>query len=284
MYEVVIHGRGGQGALVAVKILAHAYFFDGKFVEAFPQFGAERRGAPVKAFLRVDTAPIRMKIPVLTADCAIIMDASLLEFVDIFQGLKKDGLILINSPLKPEEIKLDAKRKLATCDATKIARETIRRDIPNSALLGAFAYVTGLNMEALTRAFKEIFSDESAAAKNIKMAHLATESTLVGFSSEETNPKQFKTSTSNLDKLQTGGTYKADASARQNITGSWTNEKAVIDEAKCNFCLLCYAVCPEGCILREEKKLRIDDDYCKGCGICVEACPVDAIRMAKKKP
>ena len=83
MYEIIIHGRGGQGALLAARVLANAYFFEEKYVEAFPYFGGERRGAPVRAFLRVDDKPIRMKTPILSADCAIILDASLLDFVDI---------------------------------------------------------------------------------------------------------------------------------------------------------------------------------------------------------
>lgn len=283
MYEIVFHGRGGQGALMAAKILAHAYFFDGKFVEAFPQFGGERRGAPVRAFLRVDANPIRMKVPILVADCAMIMDASLLDFVDITQGLKESGLILLNSPRKPEEIKLDARRKIATCDASGISRQIIKRDIPNSALLGAFAYATKLSMESLAKAFKEIFVDETAAAKNIEMARLASQATTIGFSSVETAAREHNMVAANVNKLETGGTFKADVSALQNITGSWTTEKAVIDEAKCNFCLLCYAVCPEGCILRKENKLKIDEDYCKGCGICAETCPVNAISMEKKR-
>ena len=183
MYEIIFHGRGGQGSLLAARILANAYFFDGKYIEAFPHFSAERRGAPVRAFLRVDDNPIRSKVPITSADCAIILDASLLYYVDINQGLKENSLLLINTPSKPDQIKLRAKYKLVTCDASEISRNIIGKDIPNSAMLGAFSSAASLAMDALTKGFKEVFPDEAMAEKNIEMAKIAATATEVGFTS-----------------------------------------------------------------------------------------------------
>ena len=283
MYEIIFHGRGGQGALLAARILANAYFFDGKYIEAFPHFGGERRGAPVRAFLRVDDKPIRMKAPILSADCVIILDAGLLEFIGISIGLKKNGLIIINTPLPPEQIKLPSKYKTATCDATDIALRIIKREIPNSALLGAFAFVAGLNEEALAKGFQEIFSHRTAAEKNIEMAKIAAEETTLGVCGVEDRAEEEKVAVIFANELKPGGTYRADGSSLQNITSSWTPFKAVIDADKCNSCLLCYASCPEGCILRTEKSLELDEKYCKGCGICEEVCPLHAISMIRKE-
>jgi pyruvate ferredoxin oxidoreductase gamma subunit len=283
MYEITFHGRGGQGALLAARILANAYFFGGKYIEAFPHFSAERRGAPVRAFLRIDDQPIRSKVPISSADCALILDASLLDYVDITQGLKEESLILLNSPLKPEKIKLPAKYKLATCDASEISRRITKKDIPNSAMLGAFSSVTRLSMGALAKGFKEVFAHKIQAEKNIKMAQIAAASVTSGISSVNTEFKEKKSTNSSKLKIELGGTYKADGSSRQYITSSWTTEKAVIDQEKCTSCLFCYVLCPEGCILREGEGLRIEEDYCKGCGICREVCPPKAIRMQRKE-
>jgi 2-oxoacid:acceptor oxidoreductase gamma subunit (pyruvate/2-ketoisovalerate family)/2-oxoacid:acceptor oxidoreductase delta subunit (pyruvate/2-ketoisovalerate family) len=283
MYEIIFHGRGGQGALLAARILANAYFFDGKHIEAFPHFSAERRGAPVRAYLRVTSNPIRSKVPILSADCAIVLDASLLDYVDITQGLKENSLIILNTPLKPEEIKLRSKYKLATCDASAISLKVIGKDIPNSAMLGAFSHAASLSMEALTKGFKEVFANKAQAEKNIEMAKAAVDATSMGFSSVETKAQEKKSLEASGSEIEIGGTYKADGSSRQNITSSWTTQKAIIDQDKCNFCLFCYTLCPEGCILREEKELKIEYDYCKGCGICEKVCPPKAISMQRKE-
>lgn len=283
MYEIVFHGRGGQGSLLAARILANAYFFENKFVEAFPHFGAERRGAPVRAFLRVDAKPIRIKSPIFSADCAVILDDSLLEYVDISSGLKEDGLAIINTSLSPEQIELNRQYKTATCNATEIALRSIGKDIPNSAILGAFAFAAGLSVDSLIKGFRETFSETKTAEKNIEMAKIAVTATKMGVCSVEVGKEEEKAAAGFVGELKTGGIYRADGSSRQNITSSWTPFKAAIDQEKCNLCLFCYADCPEGCILRTEKGLKLDENYCKGCGICAEVCPLDAIKMKRKE-
>jgi len=283
VYEIIIHGRGGQGALLAARVLANAYFFEEKYVEAFPYFGGERRGAPVRAFLRFDDKPIRMKTPILSADCAIILDASLLDFIDVSSELKEESLIIINTPLLPNAIKLPLKYKTATCNATEISLRLIDRDIPNSAMLGAFAHATGLKMDSLIKGFYEVFPNKNSAEKNIAMAKTAANETNLGFCEVESKTEGKRLTPEFSPTLNTGGTYKADGSSLHNVTSSWTPFKAVIDEEQCNLCLLCYANCPEGCILRLEKGLALDEKYCKGCGICETVCPRHAIKMQRKK-
>jgi 2-oxoacid:acceptor oxidoreductase gamma subunit (pyruvate/2-ketoisovalerate family) len=150
MIEIRFHGRGGQGAVVASNILADAAFQEGKSVASFPFFGVERRGAPVTAYTRIDDRPIRIKSSIYKPNYVIVMDQTLLKAVDVLAGLKDDGAILVNTQRKHEELGIDAKFKLATVNATGIAikHKLGSREAPivNSAVLGAFAKVSGLVM------------------------------------------------------------------------------------------------------------------------------------------
>ncbi len=162
MVEVRFHGRGGQGAVVASELLAAALFKEGKFVQAFPAFGVERRGAPVTAFLRIDSAPIRLRSQIYQPDHVVILDPTLIPVVDVTAGLKPQGFILINSDRSPLEFDafIDAGWRVATVDAGAIAVAhnlgTRTNPIVNTAILGAFARVTGLvGLEAIIEAIAE---------------------------------------------------------------------------------------------------------------------------------
>lgn len=147
MLEIRIHGRGGQGAVIASKVLAGAFFREGKWVQAFPAFGVERRGAPVTAFVRVDEEPIWVRCQIYEPDQLLILDPTLIEAVDVTQGLKPGGLILINSERPPEAFSLGNYR-IATVDAGAIALKhglgTREQPIVNTAILGAYARASGL--------------------------------------------------------------------------------------------------------------------------------------------
>jgi len=138
MLEIRIHGRGGQGSVTAAEILAIAAFKDGKYSQAFPIFGVERRGAPVQAFCRIDERPIRLRCQVYEPDMVVIQDATLISDVDVTAGLKEDGLILINSAKSPEEFSFNG-AVVKTVDATRLALETLGRPIVNTVMLGALA-------------------------------------------------------------------------------------------------------------------------------------------------
>jgi len=160
MIEIRIHGRGGQGSVVASKMLVTAAAKEGKKVQAFPTFGAERRGAPVAAFARIDTKKIRIHSEVYNPDCVIVLDPVLYETVDVTAGLKPGGWIILNSPQGPASFPFPAHFQVATVDASGIAIKhklgSRTEPIVNTAILGAFARVTGMiGIEALAETVRE---------------------------------------------------------------------------------------------------------------------------------
>ena len=158
MIEIRIHGRGGQGNVAAAELLAIAAFRDGKFAQAFPSFGAERVGAPVQAFVRIDNKKIRLREEVRTPDYLIVQDYYLIETVPVLEGLKPNGLVLINTDKSPEELKLNTTATVETIPATEIALEIIGRPIPNAIMIGAFCSITGLvSLEAVQQAIMQKF-------------------------------------------------------------------------------------------------------------------------------
>lgn len=164
MFEVRIHGRGGQGVVTAAELLSVAAFLEGKHAQAFPTFGSERMGAPVTAFCRISDKPIRSREPVAQPDALIIQDSTLLHHVAVFEGLPDSGYVLINSTRNFDELGLeDLRRKLSfercsTVAATQLALERVGRPLPNAALLGAFAAMTNqVAIQFIERAIKERF-------------------------------------------------------------------------------------------------------------------------------
>lgn len=175
MFQVRIHGRGGQGVVTAAELLSVAAFVEGRHAQAFPSFGSERTGAPVVAFCRFDDAPIRAREPIAEPDALIVQDPTLLHQVDVFAGLREDGYVLVNTTRSFEELGLGElalqlrPERLAAVPATEIARELVGKPLPNAALLGAFAALTGtLELESVTGAIRERFpgavGDRNAAA------------------------------------------------------------------------------------------------------------------------
>ncbi len=161
MIEIRFHGRGGQGSVIASKILAKAFFMEGKYVSAFPYYGVERRGAPVTAFTRVDDAPIRAKYQIYEPDYVIVLDPSLLNAVNILKGIKEQGVVLVNTIKSPEEISESiGYPRVATVDATSIAIKhrlgSQAAPIVNTAILGAFARVSNaVKIETVMDAIRE---------------------------------------------------------------------------------------------------------------------------------
>lgn len=161
MRELRIHGRGGQGAVVASKLLAVALFYEGRWVQSFPAFGVERRGAPVTAFLRVDEVPIRLRCEVMEPDDIIVLDPTLVDATDVAAGLKPGGTILVNTPRPPAAYPaLQARFQVVTVDASSVATRhglgSRTQPIVNTAILGAFAAATGLvGLESVCRAIRE---------------------------------------------------------------------------------------------------------------------------------
>jgi 2-oxoacid:acceptor oxidoreductase gamma subunit (pyruvate/2-ketoisovalerate family) len=182
MIEIRFHGRGGQGAVVASNLLAMAAFREGKDVQAFPYFGVERRGAPVTAFTKIDDRPVRIKSQIYEPDHVIVMDASLLKAVDVTQGLKDGGVVLINTSKKPGDIQGIA-GKIATVDATAIAVKhglgSKESPIVNTAILGAFAKATGIvSLDSLVESIMD--SAPAKKSENAQAAKEAYETALIG--------------------------------------------------------------------------------------------------------
>jgi len=158
MIEIRIHGRGGQGNVAAAELLSIAAFKDGKFAQAFPSFGAERIGAPVQAFVRIDDKKIRTREEVRTPNYLIIQDAFLIGAVPVLDGIRPDGLILVNSDQAPEDLNIKTTATVETIPATEIALEIIGRPIPNAIMIGAFCSLTGLvSIGAVQEAIMEKF-------------------------------------------------------------------------------------------------------------------------------
>jgi pyruvate ferredoxin oxidoreductase gamma subunit len=175
MFQVRIHGRGGQGVVTAAEMLSIAAFIEGRHAQAFPSFGSERTGAPVVAFCRIDDQEIRVREPIAEPDALIVQDPTLLHQVDVFSGLGPDGYILINSARSFDELGLGEfverfrPERLLTVPATDLAREHLGRPIPNAVLVGGFAALSGLiSLESVTAAIREKFrgklGDGNAAA------------------------------------------------------------------------------------------------------------------------
>ena len=160
MYEIRFHGRGGQGAVVASIVLASAFFKEGKFVQAFPSFGAERRGAPVVAFTRVSDQEIRERFGIYEPDCLIILDSSLTRREAIASGLKKGQWIIINSDKRPEDYQFLGPYRVATLDANSVSLKyglgSSSVPIVNTTILGAFSKVTQtVTIESIVEAVRE---------------------------------------------------------------------------------------------------------------------------------
>jgi len=175
MFQIRIHGRGGQGVVTAAEILAVAAFLDGKYAQAFPSFGSERMGAPVTSYCRIDDKIIRLREPVMEPDALIIQDPTLLHQVDLFAGIRPSGYILINSIRNLENLGIGELLSrlphghFITVPASEIALELTGRSLPNAALIGGLAAMTDLFgsgpvCEAIRKKFPGKVGEANAAA------------------------------------------------------------------------------------------------------------------------
>ncbi len=190
LLEIRWHGRGGQGVVTAAKFLAEIALEQGKYFQAFPEYGPERMGAPIQAFTRISSSPIKLHCSIERPDIVLVLDSTLLSTVNVAEGLKNNGLIIVNAEQSPQEVKRslkgigEKKIKIFTLNATKIALETLGKPIPNIPVIGALAKATGIidlgkviehirdsfgkkfsseivegNVKAVKRAFEEVKSD-----------------------------------------------------------------------------------------------------------------------------
>jgi pyruvate ferredoxin oxidoreductase gamma subunit len=180
MFQVRIHGRGGQGVVTAAEVLSVAAYLEGKHAQAFPSFGSERKGAPVVAFCRIDNKEIRLREPILEPDALIVQDPTLFKAIDVCQGFKPGGYLLVNSNRSLSELHLDAIVRqmpaghVLTVPASELALKHIGRPLPNAALLGAFAALTGIvHLKSVVAAIRDEFESEKIANANVAAATAA---------------------------------------------------------------------------------------------------------------
>lgn len=169
MFQIRVHGRGGQGVVTATEMLSVAAFEEGRHAQAFPSFGSERTGAPVVAFCRIDDKEIRLREPIMEPDALIIQDPTLLHQVDVFAGLKQDGYVLLNTHHTFEALglgdilKVRKAERFRTLPATELGLKHIGRPIPNVPLIAGFAALSGMiNLESVVKAINEKFAGRVA--------------------------------------------------------------------------------------------------------------------------
>ena len=180
LVEIRWHGRGGQGAVTSAELLARAAINEGKYAQAFPSFGPERRGAPVLSFVRISNEQIRIRAEITKPDVVVVLDPSLLRMINVAAGIKDNGTLVINTSKSAEVIKTEfnIKQRLATVDATKIAREILGVPITNTTMIGALVKATDVvDLESLVDPVKERF--RRLADRNINAMKRAYEDTMV---------------------------------------------------------------------------------------------------------
>lgn len=296
MFELRFHGRGGQGAVMAAQTLAEAAVLEGNYAVAFPFFGAERRGAPVLAFTRIDSKKIFGKTQVYSPDCVVVLDDSLLDTIDVVSGLKDGGSVVINSKERPDDIDLGKELRAGAIDATSVALETLKAPITNTAILGALAKVTGIvSIASIEEAIKTRFGEKlgrNVGEMNALAARTAYDRTIIGKSKGIKKLETKKQWLPPYQDMPAGGVLVESrtqmgligpGSFIENKVSGWATFRPVRDKTKCTMCLLCWFYCPEGTIVRisDRGDLMTNYDYCKGCGICENECPVHAIKMVR---
>jgi pyruvate ferredoxin oxidoreductase gamma subunit len=287
--EIRWHGRGGQGAVTSAELLALAAIEEGKFAQAFPSFGPERRGAPVQVFNRISSNhPIRARVSIENPDIVVLLDPGLLTVTDVTSGIKKGGTVVINTPKTEVDIKKEVGGpwKLAVVNADVIAREVIGVPIVNTTMLGAVVKATGIiELESLEGPIEERFGARAKA--NIEACRRAFKETEV-FGSEGAARKTRQAIPAEVfpswHELLPGCIVTEPGSAKTYRTGDWKSAHPVWNKEKCIKCGLCYLFCPEGCIREQEDGyFEADLYYCKGCGICARECWTEAISMVEEE-
>ena len=297
MVEVLWHGRGGQGAFTAAKLLGAAASISGRAHSlAFPSFGPERRGAPMRAFTKFDTSIIGDRSEIKKADLVVYLDETLFS-AGWEDELKEGGRVLLNSTRQIRD------NRVISIDASGIATEILGRDIPNTVFVGLIAHLAeGIEVEDAKRAIKE-YMPEKLVEKNLAVidAAIAYEGAgkQVGDENQESTSVALS-DTANSDERQSCLIPKLeesmpdvdefchatcwDAGYLTTRNAGWRTYVPIVDNEKCTGCMKCYMDCPDGCIFKvdeEGRSVAVDLDFCKGCGVCYRACKFDAILMEK---
>ena len=310
MIEILWHGRGGQGAFTAARLLGAAASLSGeRFALAFPSFGPERRGAPMRAFTKISDAPIGDRSAVSKADFVIYLDGTLLD-ANWVDELKPGGICLVNSADAP------ADPRLLAIDADGMAKELLGRPIPNTVFLGALAACGCVSREDIEEAIRG-YMPAKLHEKNIAVVERAAALVAVmlagrngageqdapaaatAASAGSTSVAHVRSPHAQLDHVCTlrsevppledfVNTTCYEAGYLTQINAGWRNVRPVVNASACTGCLQCYMVCPDGVIYKvpaDNKAgvgVAVDLDFCKGCGVCASACKFDALAMVSE--
>ncbi|HLN87849.1 MAG TPA: 2-oxoacid:acceptor oxidoreductase family protein [Candidatus Limnocylindrales bacterium] len=292
MIQVRFHGRGGQGAKIASRILGRSGFLSGLQVQDFALFGAERRGAPVVSFTRLGNEPIDQRGYIDEPNLVVVIGDSLLKEApgQVFHAVEPTTPILVNGdPNALGIITKDLPPADYYCiDLNQIARQTIGRVFVSAAAAGAAAKcIPAIAPPAISEAVKFEIVDSGLtldlAEKNVTAALEAYRiAPMVNILRSSQALRAGELPWQAVPYLGSsrfaGPTIRHRGSAALRPTGNWRSERPVIDLAKCKRCFLCYLYCPEAAMqLDEENFPHVDFDHCKGCMICYEECPTDAI-------
>ncbi|MEM0118452.1 MAG: 2-oxoacid:acceptor oxidoreductase family protein [Conexivisphaerales archaeon] len=291
--RVRFHGRGGQGAKTASRILGTSCFIEGLNVQDSPVYGAERRGAPVTAFTRISDEQILERGYVFDPDLIVVMDPTLLDSpaARVTDGIRKKGVIFLNSPsvthITKQNIASDF--RLVNFDLTNAAMEMLGKPIISSASAAAAARLIGMVKEssleqAIETELEEIGLSEETIEKNVLLGRKVFSSLEPVELMTEESSRELKIAPLELI-LEGNGLEDITAAGNSSVsrTGSWRIFKPVVDYEKCTACTVCYAYCPESALtLRQDGKPVIDYDNCKGCLICYRECPPKAITLERE--
>ncbi len=290
MLRVRFHGRGGQGAKTASRILGNAAFNDGHFVQDFPLYGAERRGAPVSAFTRFSDQEITERGYIFSPDIVAVMDDSLIDdpLANPFAGLRAGGVAVVNTVELPKA-KLE-RNDVTTLgiDLTSQALRHLGKPILSAGIAASVARISGISKEALLKAvveeLTEIGLSEEMVKKNLELAtEIYSQLKPAELRTTEVESKEtvvplalVVSGDGNQDVLRPGN-------SGLRHTGDWRTFRPTIDYARCTDCMICYAYCPESAMsVRPDGRVQIDYDNCKGCMICLTECPLRAITQARE--
>ena len=293
MEEIRFHGRGGQGAVTAVELIAQAAIASDLFAQGFPNFGAERRGAPVMAFLRISESQIYLRERIDEPDVVVVLDGSLVGLPEVTDGLVPGKTVIINAngQQSGELDQIKKRYRVLTVDASSIAMDTIGLPITNTAIIGAVIKATGLvDLDSLEEPFEKRFG--KLAGKNLEaMRQAYTAATYVN----EMEPAAAPANGKNFNyqnylqgealhpwpEVEIGCDVHRPGSSAEFLTGNWrTGTYPKMDKEKCIECGICWIMCPEIAFTKEgNDSYTWQGDYCKGCGICVTTCPKKALSM-----
>lgn len=296
MLAVRFHGRGGQGAKTASRIVGTAAFLEGYVAQDSPIYGAERRGAPVAAFSRIAREPIRERGFVTHPTVVVVGDASLIgdPAARVLEGVDEKTVLFVNSSLSAEQLATQTSLSghVTTLDLTEVALQRLGRRSAISALLGAVAgRLVGLRHESIRDAIARELADLGLAPSVIEQNQSAARQCYdaVPVVALDTGSRRVPGSTQlriPTYEPPNRGTARISAAANSLLreTGGWRTFRPVLVPDKCNGCWLCFVYCPDGVIsMSKDDRPMIDYDHCKGCQICVHECPTEALVAEREK-